>query len=162
MTNSFLHSFDPPASSPVTCATIDLDVSEIEDAGIREVLQTPGGCIWRVVHAGCAVDANRRGYAIHFPRTARTGPRSEGRAIRPVRPLHGERLSRTLLQSLVFRVGTFSDQLRSGANRSCSVASSSRLSEAASLSSKSASASACLRACMSRIFSSTVPAATSR
>lgn len=42
MTKTFLHSFDPPASSPVTGATVDLDVSEIEDAGIREVLQTPG------------------------------------------------------------------------------------------------------------------------
>ena len=42
MTRTFLHSFDPPAASPVTGTTVDLEVSEIEDAGIREVLQTPG------------------------------------------------------------------------------------------------------------------------
>lgn len=42
MTRTFLHSFDPPASSPVAGATVDLDVADIEDAGIREVLQTPG------------------------------------------------------------------------------------------------------------------------
>lgn len=42
MTRTFLHSFDPPAASPVTGTTVDLDVSEIEDAGIREVLQAPG------------------------------------------------------------------------------------------------------------------------
>ncbi len=42
MTRTFIHSFDPASSSPVAGRTIELDVSEIEDAGIREVLQTPG------------------------------------------------------------------------------------------------------------------------
>lgn len=42
MTRTFFHSFDPPAASPISGATVDLEVSEIEDAGIREVLQTPG------------------------------------------------------------------------------------------------------------------------
>lgn len=42
MTRTFLHSFDPPSASPVNAATVDLDVADIEDAGIREVLQTPG------------------------------------------------------------------------------------------------------------------------
>lgn len=42
MTRTLLHSFDPPAASPVAGPTVDLEVSEIEDAGIREVLQTPG------------------------------------------------------------------------------------------------------------------------
>jgi hypothetical protein len=42
MTRTFLHSFAPAKASPVAGATVDLDVSEIEDAGIREVLQTPG------------------------------------------------------------------------------------------------------------------------
>ena len=53
MTRTFLHSFDPPASSPVTGATVDLDVSEIEDAGIREVLQTPGAAYgaWSILDA---------------------------------------------------------------------------------------------------------------
>ena len=41
MTRTFLHSFDPPADSPVTDATVDLTVADIEDTGIREVLQTP-------------------------------------------------------------------------------------------------------------------------
>lgn len=53
MTRTFLHSFDPPASSPVTGTTVDLDVSEIEDAGIREVLQTPGAAYgaWSILDA---------------------------------------------------------------------------------------------------------------
>jgi hypothetical protein len=42
LTRTFLHSFDPLAASPVAGPTVDLDVSDIEDAGIREVLQTPG------------------------------------------------------------------------------------------------------------------------
>ncbi|MCP3468258.1 MULTISPECIES: hypothetical protein [unclassified Bradyrhizobium] len=42
MTRTFLHSFDPAAASPVAGPTVDLEVSDIEDAGIREVLQTPG------------------------------------------------------------------------------------------------------------------------
>jgi len=53
MTRTFLHSFDPPASNPVTGATVDLGVSEIEDAGIREVLQTPGAAYgaWSILDA---------------------------------------------------------------------------------------------------------------
>ncbi len=42
MTRTFLHSFDPPSHSPINGATVDLDIADIEDAGIREVLQTPG------------------------------------------------------------------------------------------------------------------------
>jgi hypothetical protein len=42
MTRTFIHSFDPVSSSPVTGPNVDLDVLEIEDAGIREVLQTRG------------------------------------------------------------------------------------------------------------------------
>jgi CBS domain-containing protein len=53
MTRTFLHSFDPPAANPVTGATVDLDVSDIEDAGIREVLQTPGAAYgsWSILDA---------------------------------------------------------------------------------------------------------------
>ncbi|WP_128916096.1 hypothetical protein [Bradyrhizobium nanningense] len=42
MTRTFLHDFDPPTASPVAGPTVSLEVSDIEDAGIREVLQTPG------------------------------------------------------------------------------------------------------------------------
>lgn len=42
MTRTFLHSFDPSSASPITGATADLDVADIEEAGIRDVLQTPG------------------------------------------------------------------------------------------------------------------------
>lgn len=53
MTRTFFHSFDPPASSPVSGATVDLEASEIEDAGIREVLQTPGAAYgaWSILDA---------------------------------------------------------------------------------------------------------------
>jgi hypothetical protein len=53
MTRTFLHSFDPPSASPITGTTVDLDVAEIEDAGIREVLQTPGAAYgaWSILDA---------------------------------------------------------------------------------------------------------------
>lgn len=38
MTRTFLHSFDPPTASPVAGTRVDLEVSDSEDAGIREVL----------------------------------------------------------------------------------------------------------------------------
>lgn len=53
MTRTFLHSFDPPSASPVNAATVNLDVADIEDAGIREVLQTPGAAYgaWSILDA---------------------------------------------------------------------------------------------------------------
>lgn len=42
LTRTFLHSFRPNSSSPITGPTVGLEIAEIEDAGIREVLQTPG------------------------------------------------------------------------------------------------------------------------
>ncbi len=53
MTRTFLHSFDPPTASPVAGASVDLEVSDIEDAGIREVLQTPGAAYgaWSILDA---------------------------------------------------------------------------------------------------------------
>ncbi|WP_298801026.1 hypothetical protein [uncultured Rhizobium sp.] len=53
MTRTFLHSFEPATASPITGTTVDLDVSDIEDAGIREVLQTPGAAYgaWSILDA---------------------------------------------------------------------------------------------------------------
>ena len=59
MVRTFLHNFDPPTASPVSGPTVDLEVSAIEDAGIREVLQTPGAAYGAWSTARCAVDANR-------------------------------------------------------------------------------------------------------
>ncbi len=42
MTRTFIYNFTPPSLDPSPGATIAPDVSEIEDADIREVLQTPG------------------------------------------------------------------------------------------------------------------------
>ena len=42
MTRTFLHGSAPPADSPVTGATVDPTVADIEDAAIREILQIPG------------------------------------------------------------------------------------------------------------------------
>jgi hypothetical protein len=36
MSRTFIYSFTPPSLDPAPGATIELDVSEIEDAGIRE------------------------------------------------------------------------------------------------------------------------------
>jgi hypothetical protein len=53
MTRTFIHSFDPAPANPVAGPTVDLEVSEIEDAGIREVLQTPGAAYgaWSILDA---------------------------------------------------------------------------------------------------------------
>lgn len=53
MTMTFFHSFEPPASSPASGATVDLEVSEIEDAGIRQVLRTPDAAYgaWSILDA---------------------------------------------------------------------------------------------------------------
>jgi hypothetical protein len=53
VTRTFIHNFDPPSASPVTGPTVGLEVSEIEDAGIRDVLQTPGAAYgaWSILDA---------------------------------------------------------------------------------------------------------------
>ncbi len=42
MDRTFVHEFEPAAASPVAGNTAALAVQEIEDAGLKEVLQTPG------------------------------------------------------------------------------------------------------------------------
>jgi hypothetical protein len=50
---TFIHSFDPPVDSPVTGSTVALTVEQIEDAGIKEILQTPGAALgtWALLDA---------------------------------------------------------------------------------------------------------------
>lgn len=40
MTRTFLHSFDPVSVCPVKTATVNLDATEIEDAGIKQRRET--------------------------------------------------------------------------------------------------------------------------
>lgn len=49
---TFQHRFTPAALAPAG-ATADLTVREIEDAGVREILQTPGAAIgnWKILDA---------------------------------------------------------------------------------------------------------------
>ena len=42
MARKFFYKFDPPEENPVSKPEVKLTVREIEDAGLREVLQTPG------------------------------------------------------------------------------------------------------------------------
>jgi len=53
MMRTFLHNFDPVSASPITGATVALSVADIEDAGICEVLQTPGATYgaWSILDA---------------------------------------------------------------------------------------------------------------
>lgn len=53
MNRTFVYSFDPPAQDPVGGPTVELTVQQIEDAGVREVLQTPGVAYgsWSVLDA---------------------------------------------------------------------------------------------------------------
>src|SRR5262245_34296920 len=50
MTRTFTHIFEG-GPSPVSTQTVDLDVREIEDAGIKEVLQTSGARVttWSII-----------------------------------------------------------------------------------------------------------------
>jgi hypothetical protein len=50
---TFIHNFDPPPDSPVNGPTVDLTVEEIEDAGIKEILQAPGAALgtWALLDA---------------------------------------------------------------------------------------------------------------
>src|SRR4051812_32930651 len=43
MTRTFLDRFDPSSASPINGATVDLDVADIEDTGIRFTFREPLG-----------------------------------------------------------------------------------------------------------------------
>lgn len=45
MTRTFGYKFSPAAQDPVPGPTVALTVQEIEDAGVKEVLQTPGAAL---------------------------------------------------------------------------------------------------------------------
>ena len=51
MRRTFLHEFDPQANNPVSGPTVELTVQEIDDAGFREVLHTPGAALgsWAIL-----------------------------------------------------------------------------------------------------------------
>jgi hypothetical protein len=53
VTRTFIYSFTPRPNDPAPGPTIALDVAAIEDAGIREVLQTPGAAYgtWSILDA---------------------------------------------------------------------------------------------------------------
>jgi hypothetical protein len=53
MIRTFSHSFDPASANPIKGDVVDLTTDEIEDAGIREVLQTPGATFgsWAILDA---------------------------------------------------------------------------------------------------------------
>ena len=42
MTRTFHHTFEPREKSPILGPEVELTIREIEDAGLREVLQAPG------------------------------------------------------------------------------------------------------------------------
>jgi hypothetical protein len=66
MTRTFIYNFTPPSLDPSPGATIALDVSDIEDAGIREVLQTPGAAYgaWSILDA--LLTPTGAGTSFHF------------------------------------------------------------------------------------------------
>lgn len=59
MTRTFEHTFDPERHNPIKGKRAELTVGEIEDAGLREVLQTPGAGFgsWKVL--GDLLDAGQ-------------------------------------------------------------------------------------------------------
>ena len=53
MTRTFWHDFHPPHLNPLHGQDVELTVQEIEDAGLREILQTPGAALgsWAMLEA---------------------------------------------------------------------------------------------------------------
>ncbi len=53
MQRTFQHSFVPPTADPVGTPQVSLSVTEIEDAGVREILQSPGPALacWSFIDA---------------------------------------------------------------------------------------------------------------
>lgn len=53
MVRTFAYRFDPPGADPAPGPTLSLELTEIEDAGLREVLQTPGATYgaWSILDA---------------------------------------------------------------------------------------------------------------
>lgn len=53
MNRTFSYSFEPAAQDPVKAGTVELDVADIEMAGIKEILQTPGATMstWSLLDA---------------------------------------------------------------------------------------------------------------
>lgn len=102
MIRSFLHSFDPPTASPVSGPTVDLEVSAIEDAGIREVLQTPGAAYgaWSILDALLTPTGPGTPFVFREPLGQARG---QSRAFRPIWSFRRSCLSRAALQSLNFR-----------------------------------------------------------
>ena len=45
MTRTFWHDFHPPHADPLHGRNVELTVQEVEDAGLREILQTPGAAL---------------------------------------------------------------------------------------------------------------------
>ena len=53
MTRTFRHDFHPPHLNPLGGRDVELTVQEIEDVGLREILQTPGAALgsWSMLEA---------------------------------------------------------------------------------------------------------------
>ena len=51
MIRTFRHEFDPPNANPIPGRYVELTVEQVEDAALREVLQTPGAALgsWAVL-----------------------------------------------------------------------------------------------------------------
>lgn len=69
MSRTFIYDLDPPSLDPSPSATIELNVSEIENAGIREVLQTPGAAYgaWSILDTLLAPTGPRTPFVFRQP-----------------------------------------------------------------------------------------------
>jgi hypothetical protein len=69
MIRTFSHSFDPPSANPIKGDVAELTTDEIEDAGIREVLQTPGATFgsWAILDALLAPTGNGSPFVFREP-----------------------------------------------------------------------------------------------
>ena len=69
MTRTFRHDFDPFPDSPVAGPRVELTVQEIEDAGLREVLQTPGAPLgsWAILETLLEPTGDGTPFVFHQP-----------------------------------------------------------------------------------------------
>ena len=66
MSRTFQYTFEPMIDDPVGAPVVSLEVADIEAAGVREVLQTPGAAMgsWAMLEA--LLDPTGHGSAFHF------------------------------------------------------------------------------------------------
>jgi hypothetical protein len=80
MLRTFAYKFHPAASCPIKGKTAELSVQEIENAGLLEVLQTPGASLGSWAFLDALLEQTGPGTPFTFKEPLRAGPGNLDRA----------------------------------------------------------------------------------